>query len=248
LNAAAAFARAQGDPATAQKLLEESLALCRELNEPKGMAYALVNLAIGAMDQGRYADAEARLMEALTLLKAIDDRWGLAITLGNLGKLTRIRGDHAAAVPMLEEALRMVRETGDLRAAGEMLYDQGRAECALGKLDAGEAHFTECLTICRDLGDRGRMAEGLDGFAHLAIARESPSRAAQVWGAAERLREEIGVPLRSFDRVNYESALSATRAALGDDAFERAWREGREMTLEDAVKYALSAGEASHRH
>ena len=39
----------------------------------------------------------------------------------------------------------------------------------------------------------------------------------------------------SYNRVNYENALAATRAALGEDAFERAWREGREMTLEDAV-------------
>ena len=69
--------------------------------------------------------------------------------------------------------------------------------------------------------------------------KESPSRAARIWAAAERLREEIGVPLRSFDRANYEDALVAARAALGDDAFERAWREGRAMTLEDAVRYAL---------
>ena len=199
------------------------------------------------MDQARHTDAEAMLLESLTLWTAIDDRSGLAITIGTLGDLARLRGDHAAALPLLEEAVRIARETGDLRTASVILYGQGRAECALGKLDAAEAHLTESLTICRDLGDRENMSNGLDGFAHLAIAKESPSRAAQIWGAAERLREEIGAPLRSFDRANYENALSATRAALGDDAFERAWREGREMTLEDAVQYALSGEDTPHR-
>ena len=30
-----------------------------------------------------------------------------------------------------------------------------------------------------------------------------------------------------------------TRAALGDDAFELAWRDGSAMALDDAVRYAL---------
>ena len=59
-----------------------------------------------------------------------------------------------------------------------------------------------------------------------------------------------GLPLTHLppiDRVKYENALSATRAALGDESFERAWREGREMTLEDAVEYVLS-GQVTPRH
>jgi hypothetical protein len=41
--------------------------------------------------------------------------------------------------------------------------------------------------------------------------------------------------------------LSAARAALGDDAFDRAWREGRARTLEDAVKYAVSGEDTPQR-
>ena len=247
LNSAAIFARVQGDLPTSQKLLEESIALCRDLNEPQGMAAALTNLGTAAMDEGRYADAEAMYLESLTLDRAIDDRWGIALTLGNLWELARVRGDHAAAVALGEEAVTMIRDTGDLRIICDMLHTQGLAECALGRLNAAESHFTESLRISWDLGDRAKMANGLDGFADLAMAKESPGRAAQLWGAAERLREEIGVPIPPFNRVNYENALSATRAALGDDSFERAWREGREMTLENAVKYALSGGDTPQR-
>jgi hypothetical protein len=33
--------------------------------------------------------------------------------------------------------------------------------------------------------------------------------------------------------------MSAARASLGDEAFATAWAEGQEMTLDQAVAYAL---------
>ena len=62
------------------------------------------------------------------------------------------------------------------------------------------------------------------------------------------LDHEVGFPPSSYDRVTDENASAATRTALGDEAFEQAWREGRAMTLEDAVKYALSAEDAPDSH
>jgi len=38
----------------------------------------------------------------------------------------------------------------------------------------------------------------------------------------------------------HERVAASTRAALGDDAFDQAWREGSAMELEEAVRYALN--------
>jgi len=51
-----------------------------------------------------------------------------------------------------------------------------------------------------------------------------------------------------FLQADYQNAVAAARAELGDDAFTLAWREGRDMTLEDAVKYALSGEDKPQRH
>ena len=68
-------------------------------------------------------------------------------------------------------------------------------------------------------------------------------RAACCWGA-ERLREEIGAPLPPRERPSYDNQVTAARAAGNDDAaFESAWREGRAMTLEQAIEYALNKQE-----
>ena len=64
---------------------------------------------------------------------------------------------------------------------------------------------------------------------------------------AERIREKIGHPMLMNHRPGYNRAVAAARIASGENAFVRAWSEGRDMSLEDAVEYALS-GEGMPQH
>ena len=43
------------------------------------------------------------------------------------------------------------------------------------------------------------------------------------------------------DRVKYDQILAAVRAQLDEATFNAAWEEGRKMTLEQAIEYALKA-------
>ena len=91
-----------------------------------------------------------------------------------------------------------------------------------------------------ELADRNGIAQGLECLAKVAVGTDAPARAARLWGAAERVREEIGQPMLQNHRPSYNRAVAAARTALGDDAFTLAWLEGRAMTIEGAVKYALN--------
>jgi len=62
-----------------------------------------------------------------------------------------------------------------------------------------------------------------------------------MWGAAERLCDEVGAPIRLHDQAEHNRSVSSARAEIGDDAFDQAWREGKAMTIDDAVRYALTA-------
>ena len=71
-------------------------------------------------------------------------------------------------------------------------------------------------------------------------------RAARLWGAAEALLEAIETTVYIYapDRSLYQSQVTAARAQLDDEAaWEAAWAEGRAMTPEEAVEYALSKEE-----
>jgi hypothetical protein len=55
--------------------------------------------------------------------------------------------------------------------------------------------------------------------------------------------EELGLYLPDYVVKNREETLGAARAQLDDDAFEKAWDEGRRLTVDEAV--ALALGESA---
>jgi len=64
---------------------------------------------------------------------------------------------------------------------------------------------------------------------------------ARLLGAASALRDELGTPLPPVERVAYGRLLAATRQALGDERFTRAWATGRAMPFEEFLAEALNA-------
>ena len=99
----------------------------------------------------------------------------------------------------------------------------------------------EGARIMRELGDRLGAAYFALALGKLSALRGSHVRTARLWGAAEALREQIGISLSEFDRANsdYERDLALVRSALEEATFEAAWAEGRAMSFEQAVGYLL---------
>ncbi len=64
-------------------------------------------------------------------------------------------------------------------------------------------------------------------------------QAPRLFGAAEALREAIGAPLPPNEQEEYRRNIDRAREMLEVEAFASAWKEGRAMTLEQAIDYAL---------
>jgi len=121
------------------------------------------------------------------------------------------------------------------------LSNLGHVAVNQGDYPAARALLDESLTIRRELGDRFGIPYSLDGLAALVASLCEPLRAARIWGAAERLRAEIGTPLLAWERAGYDRSVAAARIASGDDiAFDSAWQEGRGLTLDGAIDIALA--------
>jgi DNA-binding CsgD family transcriptional regulator len=97
----------------------------------------------------------------------------------------------------------------------------------------------------RRLKDKIGTFYSLTGAAGVAVLRGRPARAARLFGAAEAVRKAVGHPVQPLKRVNYdyESYAASVRAELGEASFEAAFSEGRAMSPEQAIEYALSADE-----
>jgi hypothetical protein len=78
----------------------------------------------------------------------------------------------------------------------------------------------------------------LEGLACLAGAREEAWRAARLWGAVQAMKAQ-GIPRDTDFLDEADARICAVRSSLGDQAWKEALTEGREMTLEEAIAYAL---------
>ena len=149
-------------------------------------------------------------------------------------------GDYDSAATQLKESLALCCELGDRRYASVSLFTLGIIELARD-LDRGAAMLEESTRIARELGDRLMGAYSVLAMAKVAALRGRPSRVATMWGAAEALREQMGMTFSHFDLAHfgYERDLDAVRSMLSEACLKAAWAEGRTMSPERAIDYAL---------
>jgi DNA-binding CsgD family transcriptional regulator len=103
----------EGDFATARLLMEEGLAIQRELRDPSGLAIALYFTARAAKNQGDYAVARSLSEECAAILRELGNRQVLANLLGHIGILTYLEGDSVAARAHFAQSLQLAWEVGD---------------------------------------------------------------------------------------------------------------------------------------
>jgi len=103
---------------------------------------------------------------------------------------------------------------GDRHGIAYTMTSMGTLACEQGDYAAARTLHQEALAILRDLGDRWSIALSLEALAFDTANIAGPGRAARLWGAAERLREEISAPIPLSERSRYDERVVAARAAF----------------------------------
>ncbi len=127
-----------------------------------------------------------------------------------------------------------------LRGLQARVLDLAHALRRAGSLDEAETVYRATLHDWIHVGNRGAVANQVECFALLALARGGPARAARLLAAATAIREQAAAPMLPFERIEYEAAIGTLRAHLGPDAFDAEWHAGRKLSLDDAVALALA--------
>jgi len=190
-----------------------------------------------AFVQGHYARAEEQFMKGLAKFQELGDRFSVAYVLIGLGELTRFLGDYQRAGKFYEQNLEIYRELGGrFTLAWPFL---GLAWVSLRKGDYRKAKtlFEDSLKLSIEDSNKSVITLCIAGFAGVLGMTSKPEQAARLFGAVKFLLESIGRPA---DRKDFDHYLAAVRSQLDETAFAQAWTEGRAMTLEQAVDYALS--------
>jgi DNA-binding CsgD family transcriptional regulator len=112
-----------------------------------------------------------------------------------------------------------------------------------GEQERARTLCAEGLEAVRPTGSTHGVSFMLQILTVSASSEGRATRAARLWGAATALGETIGTSLQPIERRDYGPYIDAARARLGEAAWEAALEEGRRMTQEEAVEYALSEEE-----
>jgi non-specific serine/threonine protein kinase len=222
----------------------EALRLYTEAGDRVGRARSLMWLSHAMMDNPREREeAVALCEEVLVVFREVDDKPCVALALNVLGEILRMDGDYEGAKGVYEECLALCREIGNKRREGMMLVNLGYVAQHQGDYGLAEAYFRGAIILFGELGLKFFVVLSIADHSGPALAKQQPERAVRLLGASEALCEAMGVAQQPVDQVEIDRYLADAREQLDEAAFQAAWEEGRAMSLEEAVGYALGRDE-----
>ena len=222
------------------ELATECLAIARQSGDKSaiGLAQAMLGqvLALRSHDfeVGR-KDAE----QGISFLKEGGNPWLAAMTILSLGMAAKFLGNYGEARLRFLDSLPMFREMGDKHRINIIYSELAHIKRYEGQYANAELLYRETILQWQTLGHRGAVANQLECFAYIAKAREQVERAVRLLGTAQVLREKIDMPMSSAEQVEYDREVADLRAHTDEKFFAAAWGEGRAMSMEQAIAYAL---------
>jgi predicted ATPase/class 3 adenylate cyclase len=244
LNSLGFIASEHNDLERAEKLLEESLALGRKASMPVVINSALNSLAALAAYRNDYARATVLLEEGLGIARAAGDVRGIAIHTTSLGATAVVTGEFERAEALLQQGREMFWKLGDWLHVSVADLNLGNLALARNDFDLAEKQGLKVILDLQERADVFGIDGALDILASVTASRGEIRRAARIWGGVEGYRDARDIPWAPDEREMIEPRIDAARTRLDEADWTMAWEEGRAMTLDQAVDYALEEQEA----
>ena len=236
----------RGDPQEAQERpCAQAVALARRVGEPGLLGDTLSALAITAPpDRAR----QLRL-EAVDCYRQSADDLGTATELYMIYGLDLVAGRIEDALSHLEEAIALAEATSDETFLYFFRCDFGMLRLIQGRHSDALPIVRSCLRTARRTGITLGAWEVLLSAACCIAWQGDLVRAATLHGTADT-GMEAGLADRTIMWSDSEESLRAReqsrlRAELGNQAYEDAYRTGRQLTTAQAVELALGRNAAT---
>lgn len=238
-----------GERVRAEEALRESLAMARAENDVYVICRALNILARVMVELHQDLDAALGYVEeAYHLARDAGLRSQEAQACEILGIIASHRQAPQEARAYFQESVRNYQEVG---ATFNVILEKSRLahlERQLGEYAPALAYYRETIVAFRDIAQLGAVAHQLECFGFIAHAQTQDERALQLFAAASALREKSGTPMTPDEHRYFDEQLRGLREKMETPRFEALWAQGRAMTMEAAIAYALEAGASARSH
>ena len=243
----ASVVRWQGEDDFSRSLVEESLAIGRRLGDRHLIAAAHSLIGVILMRKEEYRAAQSPLDEALMIERELGNLAGLAVRLTMRGSVAIHLDENEKAKELIEESLGIARKIEAKWIIAFCLARLGLIALRHGDQHKAEAFLLEGLGLAQGLGLRRWSQWYSVGLAEVARLRGMLKRAAILIGVSEGILSVVDAHYEPATRDEIDRITARVSAELDEESFERFRAEGRAMSLEQAMKYALEpeAGQIS---
>jgi tetratricopeptide (TPR) repeat protein len=153
------------------------------------------------------------------------------------GRLALAKGDLPGAIERFEQALAIGRDMQNYLALSVGLHYLGWARLIAGQLEQAADLFAEALGVSPVIQHDQGVAWDLEGVIGVAITIGDIERAGLLAGAAEALRDRIGLRDRA-DAVFHGPLIAQVRQSPAAPVFDEAYARGRRLSTVHAVEVA----------
>jgi tetratricopeptide (TPR) repeat protein len=180
----------------ADRLFQDSLDLCQEVDDRHGAAAAVEGLGMVALARRRFALAAALFSRQLAIYQELGEHRRAALATLNLGVVANASERPAQAVPHLVQAGAMFASLGDLDPynAARVRLELGKALTGTGDHSAAERELDGALEAMRRLGSPRGQAQVHHALAVLAMATDRYDDARVHLNQALDTYERLGDP------------------------------------------------------
>lgn len=207
-------------------LYRESLALCRQVGDTWGEAFALRGLVVVSSNLSDLEQAEPNLQASLALFHTLQDAWGIGLALFSLGWTAIYRDKIDEAAARWAEALRHFRQCGDRWGISVALGALGYTARLQGNYPQAGALTHDSLTLFRELGDKAGISYSLIRLGNLAWRRGDYAEATAL------LQESLALQRQ---RSNQEGIIAALQNQALVAAFQGKFDQATALLDESAL-------------
>jgi predicted ATPase/class 3 adenylate cyclase len=217
--------------------LERAAAVGDEELEARSRLIVAGTLPAFDLDDPRIPELIARAIE---VFRERNDTVNLGYALNFSCSYHAAKGNLAAARAAIEEALILAGDVEALPLLPQSASALAFVELLSGDLDAAEQHLAVAVKELDTLPSREVMAYVLDAYGWLALARGRELAGLTALGAAEGLRERIGLRMWPLTAAQV-AQISRLADSYEDPEAQAARRAGRELTPEAALAVVTAA-------
>ncbi|MFM1723735.1 MULTISPECIES: ATP-binding protein [Rhodococcus] len=244
---ASQLAGMQEDFVAGAALVAEADRLASAVGDP--VVDAMVGHARGrqALYRGELSVAMELFEQSMGPFRSLTDPHRLIWSLQALGLVAGMDGDIGLARACHEEVLAITRSRGESEYRARAMFLLGLTLWRQRDHERASSLVAEALALTVQVDDRFAGSGCLESLAWEAARTRDGDRAAVLSGAAQSLRQTMGVPpvLLPTMLMYHQECRRQSRSLLGDRAFEGALARGATLEFAEAADYALGRSDAS---